>query len=138
MHTTGSHTALVMWCGAQVGSSAMAYKRNPMRSERVCSLARHVIQLTDNAAYTHAVQWFERTLDDSANRRAVRPCTAPPLLSLGRCLNESAVQVLPEAFLAVDGLLLTLHDVVSGLVVWPVIISKASACCFSFYFAPFH
>ncbi|OGV75316.1 MAG: adenylosuccinate lyase [Lentisphaerae bacterium RIFOXYB12_FULL_65_16] len=86
----------------QVGSSAMAYKRNPMRSERVCSLARYVISLTDNAAQTHASQWFERTLDDSANRR----------LSL------------PESFLAVDIILSTLTNVASGLQVWPNVIAR--------------
>jgi len=86
----------------QVGSSAMAYKRNPMRSERVCSLARYVISLTANTAHTHATQWFERTLDDSANRR----------------------MVLPESFLAVDSILLIVTNVVSGIVVWPHVIRK--------------
>ncbi|MBN2450053.1 MAG: adenylosuccinate lyase, partial [Lentisphaeria bacterium] len=86
----------------QVGSSAMAYKRNPMRSERVCSLARFVMNLADNAAQTHAAQWLERTLDDSANRR----------LSI------------PEAFLATDVILSTVADVAGGLVVWPRVIER--------------
>lgn len=86
----------------QVGSSAMAYKRNPMRSERVCALARHVISLAANPAHTHATQWFERTLDDSANRR----------------------MALPEAFLGVDAILTIVLNVVSGLQVWPLVIRK--------------
>jgi len=86
----------------QVGSSAMAYKRNPMRCERICSLARFVMSLPVNAAQTHANQWFERTLDDSANRRLV----------------------LPQAFLAVDILLSTLTDVAGGLQVWPLVIAR--------------
>ncbi len=87
--------------GKQIGSSAMAYKRNPMRCERVCALARLVISLPANCANTHATQWFERTLDDSANRRIV----------------------LPEAFLAVDAILALVANVMSGLVVWPKMIA---------------
>jgi adenylosuccinate lyase len=86
----------------QVGSSAMAYKRNPMRCERVCALARFVMALPVNAAQTHAGQWFERTLDDSANRRLV----------------------LPQAFLGVDVILSTLADIAGGLQVWPLVIRR--------------
>jgi adenylosuccinate lyase len=86
----------------QVGSSAMAYKRNPMRSERMCGLARFVMSLVDNAAHTHATQWFERTLDDSANRR----------LSL------------PEAFLGTEAVLRLAANVSRGMQVWPRVIEK--------------
>merc|ERR1712157_378036 len=84
----------------QIGSSAMAYKRNPMRSERVCSLARYVMELPNAAANTHANQWFERTLDDSAIRRIV----------------------LPEGFLAVDVILNLLSNIGDGLHVWPNVV----------------
>lgn len=86
----------------QIGSSAMAYKRNPMRCERICSLARYVMGLAENLAQTHACQWFERTLDDSAIRRIV----------------------LPEAFLATDIILTVALDVTSGLIVWPKVIEN--------------
>ena len=86
----------------QVGSSAMAYKRNPMRSERMCGLARFVMSLSDNAAHTAATQWFERTLDDSANRR----------LSL------------PEAFLGTEAILRLSSNVAAGLQVWPRVVRK--------------
>ncbi|MEZ4318522.1 MAG: adenylosuccinate lyase [Myxococcota bacterium] len=89
----------------QIGSSAMAYKRNPMRSERICALARHLMTLPANSAHTAAVQWMERTLDDSANRRIT----------------------LAEAFLAADGVLETLVNVTSGLVVYPAIIARRVA-----------
>jgi adenylosuccinate lyase len=86
----------------QIGSSAMAYKRNPMRSERICGLARFVISLQSSAANTLATQWLERTLDDSANRRLV----------------------LPQAFLAIDALLLLYENVANGLVVYPQVIAR--------------
>ena len=86
----------------QVGSSAMAYKRNPMRSERVVSLARYAMHLPANAAETAAQQWFERTLDDSANRRLV----------------------LPEAFLAVDAILVLVSDIARGIEVREAVIRK--------------
>ena len=86
----------------QIGSSAMAYKRNPMRSERIASLSRYVMVDCMNPAITSATQWFERTLDDSANKR----------LSI------------PEAFLAVDGILTLYLNVVDGLVVYPKVIEK--------------
>lgn len=87
---------------SQIGSSAMAYKRNPMRSERIASLSRYVMVDALNPAITSATQWFERTLDDSANKR----------LSV------------PEGFLAVDGILDLCLNVVDGLVVYPKVIEK--------------
>ena len=86
----------------QIGSSAMAYKRNPMRSERISSLAKFVIALQQSTAMTASTQWFERTLDDSANKR----------LSL------------PQAFLAVDAILIIWKNVLDGLVVYPKMIEK--------------
>ena len=86
----------------QIGSSAMAYKRNPMRSERMCGLARFVMSLTASAAQTTATQWMERTLDDSANRRLT----------------------IPQAFLASDAILILYRNVVDGLVVYPKVIAR--------------
>jgi adenylosuccinate lyase len=86
----------------QIGSSVMAYKRNPMRAERIASLARYVMHLPANAAETAAQQWFERTLDDSANRRIV----------------------LPEAFLATDAILILAENVARGLEVREAVIRR--------------
>ena len=86
----------------QIGSSAMAYKRNPMRSERISSLAKFVIALQQSTAMTVSTQWFERTLDDSANKRLT----------------------VPQAFLAVDAILIIWKNVLEGLVVYPKMIQK--------------
>lgn len=86
----------------QIGSSAMAYKRNPMRSERIGSLARFVMAQVNSTAFTQATQWFERTLDDSANKRLA----------------------IPEAFLAIDAMLIIAENVTNGIVVYPKIVEK--------------
>jgi adenylosuccinate lyase len=86
----------------QIGSSAMAYKRNPMRAERICGLARFVMSLQSSPPQTAASQWMERTLDDSANRRLV----------------------IPQAFLAIDAILLIYANIARGLVVYPEVIAR--------------
>ncbi len=87
---------------SQVGSSAMPYKRNPMRAERIASISRFVMSLESSPAFTEATQWFERTLDDSANKRLA----------------------LPQMFLGVDAVLLIAINITSGLVVYPAVIRK--------------
>jgi len=87
---------------AQVGSSAMAYKRNPMRSERIAALSRYILANAQNPAFTAAEQWFERTLDDSANKR----------------------MAVPETFLAADGALSLYNNVIGGLAVYPKMIER--------------
>lgn len=87
---------------SQIGSSAMAYKRNPMRSERICALARYVISLPVNEAVTAGTQWFERTLDDSANKRIT----------------------IPQAFLAIDGVLNLYANIAGNMVVYDKVIEK--------------
>ncbi|MGC6510882.1 MAG: adenylosuccinate lyase [Myxococcota bacterium] len=87
---------------SQIGSSAMAYKRNPMRSERACSLARHLFALAQNGLSTHSVQWMERSLDDSANRRIT----------------------LAEAFLTADSIVDIMRNVAGGMVVYPEVIKR--------------
>lgn len=89
----------------QIGSSAMPYKRNPMRAERMCGLARFVMCLADGAGQTAAVQWMERTLDDSANRRLT----------------------IPQAFLGTDAVLILYRNIVDGLVVYPQVIARRLA-----------
>src|SRR5258708_8063205 len=86
----------------QIGSWAMAYKRNPMRSERMCALSRFVISLSSSAEQTAAVQWMERTLDDSANRRLT----------------------LPQAFLGIDAVLILYRNIAEGIVVYPQVIGR--------------
>jgi adenylosuccinate lyase len=86
----------------QIGSSAMPYKRNPMRAERICALTRHVIVLAQDPAFTAATQWLERTLDDSANRRVS----------------------MPDAFLALDGSLVLVENVARGLIVNPEVVRR--------------
>lgn len=86
----------------QIGSSAMPYKRNPMRAERICALARHVITLSIDPAFTAATQWLERTLDDSANRR----------------------MSIPDAFLALDGTMVLVENVARGLIVNPEVVRR--------------
>lgn len=86
----------------QIGSSAMAYKRNPMRAERMCGLARFAMSLVSSADQTAATQWMERTLDDSANRRLT----------------------IPQAFLALDAILIIYRNIANGLVVYPKVIEK--------------
>ncbi|MEM1304422.1 MAG: adenylosuccinate lyase, partial [Planctomycetota bacterium] len=87
---------------SQIGSSAMPYKRNPMRSERIGGIARYVMSLSASAAQTHATQWMERTLDDSANRRLT----------------------LPQVFLGVDAVLLIYANIARGMVVYPKVVER--------------
>jgi adenylosuccinate lyase len=86
----------------QIGSSAMAYKRNPMRAERICGLSRFAMNLETSAAATASTQWLERTLDDSAVRRLM----------------------LPQAFLAIDAVLILYQNITSGMVVYPAVIAR--------------
>lgn len=118
LHKFASDMRLLMGIGEleepveakQIGSSAMAYKRNPMRSERICSLARHLIELSSSAAHMASQQWLERTLDDSASRRVM----------------------IPEAFLTADIILSTANNVASGIVVNHAVIERRVRAEFPF------
>lgn len=135
-------TSDLSWFPLFVGSSAMPYKRNPMRAERCCSLARHLMALVSDPLQTASVQWLERTLDDSANRHCYDICCltiwcgiAPFWLcedeTLGSFFHQHPVSIyiyflclfrrisLPESFLTADIILSTLQNITEGLVVYP-------------------
>eukprot|EP00903_Cladosiphon_okamuranus_P020230 g18568.t2 len=112
----------------QIGSSAMAYKRNPMRCERTCSLARYLMGLPAMAAQTHASQWFERTLDDSAIRRNSKKNQHPPRgakaasPTRGSLLGSLVSMYLPEGFLSADVIVTLLNNIADGMHVWPGVV----------------
>lgn len=110
----------------QIGSSAMAYKQNPMRSERVCSIARYLMNLVNNPLSTASVQWLERTLDDSANRSVLNYfwTTIIKKKTFKNFFWHFRRLCLSEAFLAADSIMLTLQNILEGLSVFPKVISR--------------